>query len=65
MQKTSNTHILKLSKVNGRKDFPGGAVSKNLSAKAGTGTGGDAWSGKIPHATKSLSLGTTTPEPVL
>ena len=31
MQKTfSNTHVLKLSKVNGRKDFPGGAVSKNL-----------------------------------
>ena len=66
MQKTfSNTHVLKLSKVNGRKDFPGGAVSKNLSSKAGTGTGFGAWSGKIPHVTKSLSQSTTTPEPVL
>ena len=66
MQKTfSNTHVLKLSKVNERKDFPGGAVSKNLPAKVETGTGGDAWSGKIPHATKTLSRCTTTTEPVL
>ena len=66
MQKTfSNTHVLKLSKVNERKDFPGGAVSKNLLAKVETGTGGDAWSGKILHATKTLSRCTTTTEPVL
>ena len=66
MQKTfSNTHVLKLSKVNERKDFPGGAVSKNLPAKVETGTGGDVWSGKIPHTTKSLSRGSTTTEPVL
>ena len=31
----SNTHVLKLSKVNERKDFPGGSVGKNLPAKVG------------------------------
>ena len=66
IQKTfSNTHVLKLSKVNERKDFPGGAVSKNLPAKVETGTGGDVWSGKSLHATKSLSRGSTATEPVL
>ena len=40
MQKTfSNTHVLKLPKVNERKDFPGGSVGKNLPAKVGTGVG--------------------------
>lgn len=40
VQKTfSNTHILKLSKVNERKDFPGGSIGKNLPAKVGTGVG--------------------------
>ena len=40
MQKTfSNIHILKLPKVNERKDFPGGSVGKKLPAKAGTGVG--------------------------
>ena len=31
----SNTHVLKLSKVNERKDFPGVSVGKNLPAKVG------------------------------
>ena len=40
MQKTfSNTHVLKLSKVNERKDFPGGSIGKNLPAEARTGVG--------------------------
>ena len=42
-------------------DFPGGAVDRNLPAKAGF----DPWSRKIPRATEQLSLGTTTKEAFL
>ena len=65
MQKTfSNTHILKLSKVNERKDFSGGSIGKNLPAKAGTGIG------LIPgrerfHTPESRSRGTATAEPAM
>ena len=45
------------------RDFPGGAVVKNLPANAG-GHRFDLWSGKIPHAEEQLSLHATTTEPV-
>ena len=51
------TFIAKLKK----RDFPGGSVDKNPSAKAGV----DAWSRKIPRATEQLSLCVTTAESVL
>ena len=43
------------------RDFPGGAVVKNLPANA-RGHGFQPWSGKIPHAAEQLSLCTTTTE---
>ena len=46
------------------RDFPGGAVVKNLSDNAGD-TGLEPWSGKIPHAVEQLSPCAATTEPVL
>ena len=43
---------------------PGGSVVKHPPAKAGD-LGSISWSGKIPHATRQLSLGATTTESVL
>ena len=45
-------------------DFPSGPVVKNLPAKC-MGHGFDPWSGKIPHATRQLSLCTATTESLL
>ena len=55
MQKTfSNTHVLKLSKVNERKDFPGGSIEESA-CQGGNRHWVDPWSGKIPHAPESRS----------
>ena len=44
------------------RDFPGGAVVKNLPANAGD-TGSSPGPGRFPHAVEQLSLCTTTTEP--
>ena len=46
------------------RDFPGGAVVKNLPANAGD-NGFEPWSRKIPHATEQLRPCATTTEPAL
>ena len=46
------------------RDFPGGAVVKNLPANAGD-TGSRPGLGRFPHAAEQLSPCTTTTEPAL
>ena len=53
--------VEKESKKKNVRDFPGGAVDKNLPANAGD-TGSDLWSGKIPRAAEQLSPCATTAE---
>ena len=60
LEKGTNPFYLKIFP----RDFPGGAEVKNPPAIAGD-NGFEPWSGKIPHATKQLSLCTTTTEPAL
>ena len=49
---------------NTSRDFPGGAVVKNLPANAGA-HGFEPWAAKTPHATEQLSPCATTAEPAL
>ena len=51
-------------KISLKRDFPGGAVVKNLPANAGD-TASSPGSGRFPHAVEQLSPCATTTEPVL
>ena len=55
--------LTKLDKKCNLRDFPGGAVVKNLPASAEDTRSFDPWSRKIPHAAEQLSPCTTTTEP--
>ena len=55
--------IKEIKSIITKRDFPGGAVVKNLPVNAGDM--GSPWSGKIPLAAEQLSPRATTTDPVL